>query len=73
MISCMTSLAGKLLVFMALWSLCACASSSNKGAEELGYWVDEKPYRGTLDKNKFHVRPYWQCVEPFIPHKNKEC
>jgi len=40
---------------------------------ELGYWVDEKPYRGTLEKNRNHVRPYWQCVEGFIPYKNKEC
>jgi len=40
---------------------------------ELGFWVNEKPYRGTLEKNKFHVRPYWQCIEDFKPFKNKEC
>ena len=27
-----------------------------------GYWVSEKPYRGTLRANRDHVRPYWQCV-----------
>ena len=40
---------------------------------DFGYWVKERPYRGTLEKNKFHVKPYWQCVEVFTPHKNKEC
>jgi hypothetical protein len=40
---------------------------------KLGFWVNEKPYRGTLEKNKFHVRPYWQCVENYKPFSNKEC
>jgi len=39
----------------------------------LGYWVDERPYRGTLEKNRNNIKPYWQCVENFTPYKNKEC
>jgi len=39
----------------------------------LGFWVDEKPYRGTLEKNKNHVRPYWQCVVPEPPYRSKKC
>ena len=42
-------------------------------SEKYGFWVDEKPYRGSLEKNKFHVRPYWQCVESNEPYKNKRC
>ena len=63
------------ILMFALILICACTKSSNavKGIEEMGYWEDDKPYRGTLDKNKFHVTPYWQCVEPFTPYRNKEC
>ena len=38
-----------------------------------GYWIDEKPYKGTSDKKKFYTHPYWQCVNTFPPHTNKEC
>ena len=41
--------------------------------QEMGYWEDDKPYRGTLEKNKNNANPFWQCVEPFTPYKNKEC
>ena len=62
---------GRLLILAAIvFSLSACASGV---MDNLGYWVNEKPYRGTLDKNKFHIHPYWQCVEPFAPYSNKEC
>ena len=60
----------KLLILAIAFLLSACTSG---GMDNLGYWVNEKPYRGTLDKNKFHITPYWQCVEPFAPHNNKEC
>jgi len=40
---------------------------------KLGYWVKEKPHRGTLDKNKFHKKPYWQCTENIQPYKNMKC
>ena len=46
---------------------------SAKSGVEIGYWFKEKPYRGTLSKNKFHISPYWQCVENNKPFNNKEC
>ena len=42
-------------------------------APEIGFWVNEKPYRGTLKRNKNHVHPYWQCVESVIPYRSKNC
>ena len=50
--------------------ICGCSVASTT---KFGYWVDEKPYRGTLEKNRNNVLPYWQCVEGFVPYKNKEC
>tara|TARA_Y100001951_G_scaffold96737_1_gene95727 strand:+ start:171 stop:314 length:144 start_codon:yes stop_codon:yes gene_type:complete len=41
--------------------------------EKFGFWVNEKPYRGTLERNKTHVHPYWQCVELNEPYNNKKC
>ena len=64
------------LIFMfALMLICACTKSPDaiKGIEEMGYWDNDKPYRGTLEKNKNNANPFWQCVEPFTPYKNKEC
>ena len=62
---------GRLLILAIVFSLSACASGV---MGNLGYWVNEKPYRGTLDKNKFHVHPYWQCVEnAWSTHNIKEC
>ena len=58
----------KLIMLALLLTGCSTVSEVS-----LGYWVDERPYRGTLEKNKFHVKPYWQCVEVFTPYKNKEC
>ncbi len=58
----------KLIMLALLITGCSTVSEA-----ELGYWVDEKPYRGTLEKNRNHVLPYWQCVEGFVPYKNKEC
>ena len=62
----------KYFVLMFALMLIGC-SNKNTSLQKIGFWVNEKPYRGTLDKNKFHIRPYWQCVEPFSPYKNKEC
>ena len=39
----------------------ACATPQN-----LGYWIDEKPLRGTIGAKKDYVRPYWNCVGLFI-------
>ena len=30
--------------------------------ENLGYYVDDKPYKGTREFNREYVRPFWQCV-----------
>ena len=35
-----------------------------------GYWEDMGLKRGTVDRNKFYVNPYRQCVEEVFPHKN---
>ena len=35
----------------------ACATPA-----KYGYWEDEKPFRGTIQANKFNKNPYWQCV-----------
>ena len=58
----------KLILMGVIISGCSTVSEIS-----LGYWVDERPYRGTLEKNKFHLKPYWQCVEVFTPYINKEC
>ena len=58
----------KLILMGVIISGCSAVSEV-----ELGYWVDEKPYRGTLEKNKFHLKPYWQFVEVFTPYINNEC
>jgi len=58
----------KLILIGILLSGCSAASEV-----KLGFWVDEKPYRGTLEKNRNNIKPYWQCVENFTPYKNKEC
>jgi len=46
--------------------------SSCAGIERLGYWVDDKPLRGTREATKFNKHPYWQCIDTFSRH-NKEC
>ena len=60
-------------ILMFALILTGCSTSTATSADKLGYWVDGKPYRGTLEKNRNNVHPYWQCVEGFIPYKNKQC
>ena len=59
-------------ILMFVLMLIGCSNKSTS-SQELGFWVNEKPYRGTLEKNKFHIRPYWQCIENYKPFRNKEC
>jgi len=47
--------------------------SSCASIDRLGYWVDDKPLKGTREATKFNTHPYWQCVETFPPHTSKEC
>tara|TARA_R100000750_G_C2267513_1_gene66153 strand:- start:32 stop:205 length:174 start_codon:yes stop_codon:yes gene_type:complete len=46
----------KLLILIFLLSSCAAAP------EKVGYYVDDKPYKGTREFNREYVRPFWQCV-----------
>ena len=40
--------------------LLGCAAVESES--EQGYWINEKPFRGTIPANKNNKRPYWQCV-----------
>ena len=40
--------------------LFSCAAVESE--TEKGYWINDKPFRGTIKKNKNNKRPYWQCV-----------
>jgi len=55
-------------LFIVVIALSACT-----GIERLGYWVDEKPLRGTRESTKFNKHPYWQCIENVWSTHNKEC
>jgi hypothetical protein len=46
----------KLLILIFLLSSCAAAPLN------LGYYVDDKPFKGTREFNREYIRPYWQCV-----------
>tara|TARA_Y100001951_G_C11089557_1_gene155933 strand:+ start:130 stop:324 length:195 start_codon:yes stop_codon:yes gene_type:complete len=48
-------------------------SGCSVAPEKFGFWVKEKPFRGTLEKNRNHVSPYFQCVEREVPHRSKKC
>ena len=56
----------KLLIVLSL----LCVSCSTSPLSSKGYYVDNKPYKGTREFNRDYVRPYWQCVDMF---KNIEC
>jgi len=58
------------LLSILIWILISGCSAPEV---KYGFWVKEKPYRGTLEKNKNHVRPYWQCVESEVPYRSKKC
>ena len=49
-----------LLIIPSSLLLLSCAATESGSG--LGFWVKDKPYRGTLDKNINNVNPYWQCV-----------
>ena len=40
--------------------LFSCAATESES--EKGYWIDEKPFRGTIPANRKNKNPYWQCV-----------
>ena len=37
-------------------------ASCSAGPSNIGYYVDDKPYKGTREFNREYVRPFWQCV-----------
>tara|TARA_Y100000296_G_C5157630_1_gene250036 strand:+ start:501 stop:683 length:183 start_codon:yes stop_codon:yes gene_type:complete len=44
---------------LLLFLLASCSSTVG----QIGYHVDDKPYKGTNWQNKEYVKPYWQCVD----------
>jgi len=38
----------------------ACTTTQSKG-----FWQSDKPWKGTIEANRFNKNPYWQCVSPF--------
>ena len=59
-----------LLILVIVSSLSACASG---GMGNYGYWVNEKPFKGTREATKFNTHPYWQCVSNRMWTHNTEC
>ena len=48
--------------------------SSCASIDRIGYWVEEKPLKGTREATKFNTHPYRQCVEnAWSTHNIKEC
>ena len=58
------------LLILIVFSAC---TGNDTVFERLGYWVDEKPLRGTREATKFNKHPYWQCIENVWSTHNKEC
>ena len=61
-----------IFIMMATWMVVSCATPTIGNGGCFGFWNDNGPKRGTLEKNKFNKRPYRQCVEKEEPHKNTE-
>jgi len=38
-------------------------ASCSAAPENMGYFEDDKPYRGTRKFNRDYVKPYWQCTD----------
>ena len=46
------------IVLLGLTSL-----SCSSGDSGLGFWIDDKPFKGTIEANKENIHPYRQCVD----------
>ena len=55
----MSPLKVTLIILLGLASL-SCASPGDSG---LGFWIDDKPFKGTIKANKNNIHPYRQCVD----------
>ena len=49
----------RLLILAFLFSACTSTGMGNR----FGYWLEIYPGNESV----------WQCVDPFVPHNNKEC
>ena len=49
-----------ILIILLGLLLLSCAAVESES--EKGFWIDAKPFRGTIPANKNNKRPYWQCV-----------
>tara|TARA_R100000656_G_scaffold122807_1_gene98701 strand:- start:517 stop:714 length:198 start_codon:yes stop_codon:yes gene_type:complete len=49
-----------ILIISTSLLLLSCATTES--GSEKGYWIKEKPLRGTREANRNHKSPYWQCV-----------
>jgi len=49
-----------ILIISTSLLLLSCATTES--GSDKGYWIKEKPLRGTREANRNHKSPYWQCV-----------
>ena len=56
-----------LCLILVIWEV---TTSCSRDDGCYGYWEGDGLQRGTIEKNKFYVHPYRQCVEEVPPHKN---
>jgi len=62
-----------IFVMMAIWIVASSCSTTQKQNGCYGYWVKwDGLQRGTRWSNKFNKKPYRQCVDGEVPHKNGE-
>jgi hypothetical protein len=58
-------------IIMVTWMVVGCEAVRQAGC--YGYWVGADGHqRGTRWSNQNNTRPYRQCVEKEVPHKNTE-
>ena len=61
-----------IFIMMATWIVASCATTTTRNEGCWGFWNDNGPKRGTLEKNKFNKHPVRQCVDENPPHQNIE-
>ena len=61
-----------IFVMMATWMVVSCTTTQINRSGCWGFWNDNGPKRGPLEKNKFHKHPYRQCVDENSPHIDLE-
>ena len=61
-----------IFVMMATWIVVSCTAPTIGNGGCFGFWNDNGPKRGTLEKNKFNKHPFRQCVDKNPPHIDLE-